>query len=143
MIINKKKKILENPDAPHYHSLIEHIDKTMDEINDSMTTVCKRINEMFLNDTLYASKAIVILNTEQQKIDVLNAFQKMDKRRLEEYFVWMADELNVKQAPDPKEIIWENLNYPKNERWFKVLIGWLLSLIVLGAITGIVYILIH
>ena len=55
----------------------------------------------------------------------------------------MADELNVKQAPDPKEIIWENLNYPKNQRWFKVLIGWLLSLLVLGAITGIVYILIH
>lgn len=82
MIITKKKKILENPDAPHFQSLIDHIDKTMDEINESMTTVCKRINEMFLNDTLYASKAIVILNTEQQKIDVLNAFQKMEKSRL-------------------------------------------------------------
>lgn len=55
----------------------------------------------------------------------------------------MADELNVKQAPDPKEIIWENLNYPKNERWLKVLIGWLLSFLVLGGITGIVYALIR
>ena len=35
------------------------------------------------------------------------------------------------------------MNYPKNERWIKVLIGWISSLFVLGIITGIVYILIR
>ena len=67
-----------------------------------MTIVCRRIQEMFDNDTLYAEKAIVILNTEKQKIDVIKKFKSIKKERLEEYFIWMADEITLKQAPDPK-----------------------------------------
>ena len=35
------------------------------------------------------------------------------------------------------------MNYPKNERWIKVLIGWVLSILFLAAVTAIFYALIH
>lgn len=122
--------------------MVNQIDTTIDQINMEMTNICRRIDDMFQKDTLYAEKAIVIVNTVQQKIDILAKFKGMPKRNLQKYFSWMGDEVQIKQAPDPKEIIWENVNFPKNERWFKVLIGWILSGLVLGGITTVVYFLI-
>lgn len=51
----------------------------------------------------------------------------------------MADEVTLKTAPNPKEIIWENFTSPKNQRWYKILLGWALSILFLGSVTVIFY----
>ena len=69
----------------------------------------------------------------------MEEFPKKDKKVLQKYFNWMADEITLKAAPDPQEIIWENFSNAKSQRWFKVLIGWALSILFLGSVTVIFY----
>jgi hypothetical protein len=51
--------------------------------------------------------------------------------------------VSVQRAPEPKEIIWKNINYPNSVRAVRLAIGWLLTALLLGAVTVIFYFIIH
>lgn len=42
-------------------------------------------------------------------------------------------------APEPKEIIWENINYPNQKRVVRLVIGWALTVVLIVVVTGIFY----
>jgi hypothetical protein len=39
--------------------------------------------------------------------------------------------------------MWENINIPKNKRFMKLAIGWGLTLLFIGVVTGIFYVVIY
>jgi hypothetical protein len=49
----------------------------------------------------------------------------------------------VQRAPEPKEIIWKNINYPKTVRALRLAVGWLLTGLLLGVVTVIFYFIFH
>lgn len=60
----------------------------------------------------------------------------------ERHFFWMAHQVTLESAPEPREIIWANINYPKYKRWLRVVLGWTLSIIFLAIATGVFYFLV-
>jgi hypothetical protein len=54
----------------------------------------------------------------------------------------MANDVSLESAPEPREIIWNNINYPKYKRWLRILLGWTLSILFLGAATAVFYFLV-
>lgn len=51
--------------------------------------------------------------------------------------------VTVQRAPEPKEIIWKNINYPNAVRAVRLAVGWILTCLLLGVITAIFYFIIH
>lgn len=48
--------------------------------------------------------------------------------------------MEIDEAPEPKEIIWENINFPQEKRIIKLLIGWGLTALFIAAVTGVFYV---
>lgn len=46
----------------------------------------------------------------------------------------MTDSVTLDEAPDPREIIWDNINYPKYKRLLRVILGWALSIVFVAII---------
>jgi hypothetical protein len=43
------------------------------------------------------------------------------------------------EAPEPKEINWEHINYPEHKRVGRMIAGWILTTLFLGAITVVFF----
>jgi hypothetical protein len=56
-----------------------------------------------------------------------------------EFFGMQGSEVDVSEAPEPREIIWENFNYPSSKRFGRILLGWTLSALFIAFITVIFY----
>jgi hypothetical protein len=56
-----------------------------------------------------------------------------------EYFGVEGLNIKIERAPEPKEIIWENINYPNGVRIARLAFGWLLTALLLGVVTAIFY----
>lgn len=48
--------------------------------------------------------------------------------------------MEIEEAPQPKEIIWENINFPQEKRIVRLAIGWGLTALFIAAITGLFYV---
>jgi hypothetical protein len=53
--------------------------------------------------------------------------------------MWMANKVSLSSSPEPREILWKNINYPKYKRWLRIFLGWTLSIIFLSLTTGLFY----
>lgn len=73
-MIEKKRKLM-GKDKNSATKVFEKIDKEMDHLNEQILKVCYEIDEKSKKDELYAQKAIVILETQKQKVEVLKAFK--------------------------------------------------------------------
>ena len=73
-MIEKKRKLM-GKDKNSSTKVFEKIDKEMDHLNEQILKVCYEIDEKSKKDELYAQKAIVILETQKQKVEVLKAFK--------------------------------------------------------------------
>jgi hypothetical protein len=47
--------------------------------------------------------------------------------------------VKIEKAPEPKEIMWENINYPNEKRVARLIIGWVLTAGLIVVVTGIFY----
>jgi hypothetical protein len=58
---------------------------------------------------------------------------------LVQFFGPHGADIEVTEAPEPREIIWENVNYPSSKRVGRILLGWTLSALFIAVITGVFY----
>jgi hypothetical protein len=58
---------------------------------------------------------------------------------LVKYFGNQGTEVVLEEAPEPKEIIWEFINYPSGKRFGRVILGWGLSVAFIAFVTVIFY----
>lgn len=56
-----------------------------------------------------------------------------------EFFGKDGELVEVDEAPEPKEIIWENINFPQEKRIIRLIIGWALTALFIAAVTGVFY----
>jgi hypothetical protein len=93
------------------------------------------------HDTIPASDAIVIFQTEPQKECFLEQIDNYQEQGIVgRYFGNPEEPVVFEEAPEPREIIYENLQESPN-RVKNVAIGWGLSLLFLAAITVVFYLL--
>jgi hypothetical protein len=45
----------------------------------------------------------------------------------------------MENAPEPKEIMWKNINNSKEKRVVRLVVGWVLTAALIMAVTGIFY----
>lgn len=57
----------------------------------------------------------------------------------ERHFGEDAGQVALSRAPEPKEIMWENINYPNQKRVVRLVVGWLLTAALIVVVTGIFY----
>ena len=84
----------------------------------------------------------MILSSEPEKEKFLEAFENFkveNPGKLIEFFGMQGAEVEVREAPEPREIIWENINYPSSKRFGRILLGWTLSALFIAFITVIFY----
>ena len=48
-------------------------------------------------------------------------------------------EVGMDEAPEPKEINWEHINYPEHRRVGRMIAGWIMTTIFLAAITTVFF----
>lgn len=90
-------------------------------------------------DTAICDKAVVILATERQKNALIEEVSKAEDYVLLEHFGVEGLGVTVQRAPEPKEIIWENINYTNAVRVMRLAVGWLMTALLLGLVTVIFY----
>lgn len=56
-----------------------------------------------------------------------------------EFFGREGEHIEIDEAPEPKEIIWENINFPQEKRVIRLVIGWVLTALFIAAVTGVFY----
>lgn len=104
---------------------MEVVEKTISQIN---------------KDTISANNAIIIFETETQKEYFLSQVDEYTENgKIGKYFNNPAEPIIIEEAPEPREIIYENLQY-SNHIVKNVCIGWSLSMLFLLAITGVFYV---
>lgn len=96
--------------------------------------------EQINRDTISANNAIIIFETETQKEYFLESIDEYnEKGKLGKYFNNPAEPIFIEEAPEPREIIYENLQY-SSHIVKNICIGWGLSILFLLAITGVFYV---
>lgn len=55
------------------------------------------------------------------------------------YFGVGSENITIKIAPEPKQIIWKNVNVPQETKVFLYILAWILSIFVLAVVTVAVY----
>lgn len=97
--------------------------------------------EKINNDSIPATNAIIIFETEPQKEHFLDNMDKyQEEGKLGGNFGNPQEPIIIEEAPEPREIIYENLQYA-HSRTKNILVGWGLSLLFLAAITVVFYLL--
>lgn len=95
--------------------------------------------EKINRDTISANNAIIIFEKETQKEYFLESIDEYnEKGKLGKYFNNPAEPITIEEAPEPREIIYENLQY-SGHAVKNICIGWGLSILFLLAITGVFY----
>ncbi len=56
-----------------------------------------------------------------------------------EFFGKEGEHIEIDEAPEPKEIIWENINFPQEKRIIRLVIGWVLTALFIAAVTAVFY----
>lgn len=64
-----------------------------------MIETCKRTDELYQKDELFSEKAIVILQSKDQKKKILEKFADVSEEEKKRYFFWMANEVTLDSAP--------------------------------------------
>jgi hypothetical protein len=80
-------------------------------------------------------KAIVVLSNEETRNDFITHISELPVSELERHF----GEVEVCRAPEPKEIMWENINNHNKKRVVRLVVGWLLTAALIVVVTGIFY----
>lgn len=96
---------------------------------------------MMHNDSIAATNAIIIFETEPQKtyfLEHMDTYQ--EEGRFERHFGKLQEPIVIEEAPEPREIIYENLQYA-DVRVSKIMLGWGLSLLFLAVTTVVFYVL--
>lgn len=48
-------------------------------------------------------------------------------------------EVGMEEAPEPKEIKWEHINYPEHRRVGRMIAGWIMTSLFMGVITTLFF----
>ena len=64
-------------------------------------------------DEMRCEKVILIFNTDEEKTAVIEEFSALDYAKKGPYFGVGSENITMKEAPEPKEILWENINVPR------------------------------
>ena len=99
----------------------------------------EEFNHDLKSDKLLSEKAIIVLSSEPEKEKLLESFEDMDKATLIKYFGDQGANINIQEAPEPKEIIWENMLYSSSKRFGRIMLGWGLSIAFIAVITLLFY----
>ena len=52
------------------------------------------------------------------------------------------ENMRIEEAPEPEEIIWHHINTPRSTKRVRQLLGWLMTIVFMAAITGLFYLVI-
>ena len=84
-------------------------------------------------------KMILIFDTDEEKEEIISEFKEIKHGQYWKYFGENASSIYLEEAPEPKEILWENINYPRKRRYARIFVGWLLSVLFVASVTVIFY----
>ncbi len=98
---------------------------------------------LIAEDNVTCEKAIIVLNSEEIRNELLEEFEKVEEYKLIEYFGVEGVNIEMAVAPEPKEIIWENINYGNKRRVLRLILGWTMTIASIAVITGIFYVILH
>lgn len=96
-------------------------------------------NELVKRDEMECEKAIIVFNTQHEREEIIEEFDKMNFSIKGPYFGVGSEKITIKIAPEPKEIIWQNVNVPQETKIFLYIGAWILSILVLAFVTVAVY----
>lgn len=94
---------------------------------------------LIAEDNVICEKAIIVLNSEEIRNELLEEFEKLEQYKLIEYFGVEGVNMEVAVAPEPREIIWENINYGNKRRVLRLILGWTMTLAAIGIVTAIFF----
>lgn len=119
---------------------LDHHAKELEKLHDEKIEIVEHTIEQINKDNISANNAIIVFETEIQKEFFLESIDEYnEKGKLGKYFNNPVEPIVIEEAPEPREIIYENLQY-SNHSVKNILIGWGLSLLFLAAITGVFYV---
>jgi hypothetical protein len=88
-------------------------------------------------------RAIVSLNTESQKNLLIERLPELHEQFIQRFypsFIHSNTEfISCHTAAEPADIIWENIHYSKTSRIIALTLGWLISIILLGVLTVVLF----
>ncbi|EAS04833.2 kinase domain protein (macronuclear) [Tetrahymena thermophila SB210] len=121
--------------------ILENINKKIADLDDQIL----RFQEKFVDGKgkefmkqYFTGKALVSLKTEQMKEQVLN-FAKDSKRSKE--LIYQNQVVQIKQAPYPSDMYWENLHITQNEKNKRFVKGFCITILALAGCAGLIYLL--
>jgi fumarate reductase subunit D len=141
--VGQKKAWVGKPESREKERKLNDLNRKIQEREQLMQLEHDREREMVRQDTAICDKAIVLLSSERQKNSLIAEVAKVEDYVLLEHFGVEGLEVTVQRAPEPKEIIWENINYPNAVRMVRLWFGWVLTVLLLGVVTAIFYFLFH
>lgn len=103
---------------------------------------CEKELELEERDECIAEKVIFSCSTEDEKEEIIVKFKELSEDKVREAFeIKEEEECNIEfdEAPEPKEINWEHINYPDHHRLGRQIIGWLLTSLFLASITVVFF----
>ena len=80
-----------------------------------------------------------MFNTDDEKDEILKEFDEINPAVIGPYFGLGSEEISIKEAPEPKEILWKNVNVSKRRKIALRILGWGLSLALLVVATVVFY----
>ena len=84
---------------------------------------------------MVCEKVIMVFNTDDEKDKILKEFSEINPSVIGPYFGPGSENIKIKEAPEPKEILWNNINVPQSKKIMLRILGWGLSLLVLVIVT--------
>jgi hypothetical protein len=91
------------------------------------------------SDEVLCEKAIVVVSSELECREIVKRANALTPADWQRHFGEKATDIKVNRAPEPKEIMWENINYPNEKRVIRLVVGWVLTVALIVVVTGIFY----
>lgn len=104
--------------------------KRLTQLENSMLSQVEVKIRKLNSDRLPFDTCIVIFHSERNKIDFQEKFREVGQVHTESIFGVENNSILMEQAPEPREIIWENIKY-ESTRKYSILLGWTLSILFL------------
>jgi hypothetical protein len=121
---------------------LEELALQLDNKDRELQQYCERELNLEEKDECIAEKLIFSCGTEDDKDAILEGFEDLSEEQVRQAF-GLAEgepcEVGMKEAPEPKEINWEHINYPEHKRVGRMIAGWALATLFLGSITTVFF----
>lgn len=131
-------------ESPQREAALREVEELIESKNREIKSEHVRELQLLERDEVVCEKAIIVLQSETMKNQLLQHLKTDHRQRLQQWLGAGAQGVVAQSAPDPKEIIWENINLSRRRQALRGVLGWSLTavacVVVTGAFYGVLYV---